>query len=304
MPHPRVCIILLNYNRCQDTIACIESLRRCHDAPFQILIVDNASADQSEEILRNRFPDIVVAQTGKNLGYTGGINFGIRRARHMQPEYLLLLNNDTLVEPDFLHHLVEALQQNRGAAAAGGTIYCEHDRQQIWYAGGQLIPWRGLAVHEQKGATVARAALNGVRRVSFITGCMILLRASLLDEIGGEDERFFMYLDDIEFSARIQAKGYDMLYVPRATIYHKVWGEKESAFKLYYSVRNRLLLINMAFGGLSRWIAGGYFSLVIGCKLVIWRFTNRPFFKAATYGLQDYFAQRFYEGRGVSEFAQ
>jgi GT2 family glycosyltransferase len=113
-----------------------------------------------------------------------------------------------------------------------------------------------------------------------------------------------MYLDDIELSARILWKGYDLLYVPKAIIYHKVLGEKESAFKVYYSARNRLLLIKTAFRGLSKFIAAGYFLAVIMGKLLVWRFTNSGFYKAASYGLKDFFAGRFYEGRGIVEFAE
>lgn len=302
MPNPRVCIILLNYNRCQDTIECLNSLKQCVYDSYHILVVDNASTDQSAEKLRREFPDLEIVSTGRNLGYTGGINFGIRHALQSQFEYILILNNDTLVTPDFLSHLAAAMEQHPNAAAAGGTIYCEHDRTKIWYGGGRLVPWRGLAVHDHRGANLIPTSLGDMRKVSFITGCLILLRVSLLEEIGWEDERFFMYLDDIELSARILSKGYDLLYIPQAIIYHKVLGEEEIAFKVYYGARNRLLLIGMAFKGLPGVIAKTYFLTVITGKLIFWRFANPAFFKAAAYGLQDFFTGRFYEGRGPSEF--
>jgi len=302
MSNARVCVILLNYNRGNDTTECIDSFFHCTYPHFHILVVDNASTDDSVAVLKRRIPGLEIVQTGQNLGYTGGINFGIRCARQTSPEYILILNNDTLVTPDFLHRLIEAMEQNPAAVAAGGTIYCEHERKKIWYGGGRLVPWRGLAVHEKRDKFVEPAALNGVREVSFITGCMILFRASMLDAIGGEDERFFMYLDDIELSARILARGHDLLYVPKAIIYHKVLGEKDNTFKLYYGVRNRLLLIKIAFRGVAKLIARVYFLFVITIKLLIWRFTNPPFFKAASYGLQDFFKGKFYAGRGVSEF--
>jgi hypothetical protein len=304
MSVPRVSIILLNYNRGEDTIECINSLLQCAYPHFHILVVDNASTDNSVEVLKQNFSDLEILQTGQNLGYTGGINFGLRHTRQAAPEYILVLNNDTLVTVDFLNRLVEAMEQNPSAAAAGGTIFCEHERNRIWYGGGRLVPWRGLAVHEKKGELVEPATLANVRQVSFVTGCMILFRATLLDKIGVEDERFFMYLDDIELSARILARGYELLYVPQAIIYHKVVGEKESAFKLYYSARNRLLLINTAFTGWPRFVAKYYFLAVIMVKLCLWRFTNPRFFRAASVGLRDFFAGRFYEGRGLNEFAK
>lgn len=319
MPNPRVCIILLNYNRCQDTIECLNSLKQCVYDSYHILVVDNASTDQSAEKLRREFSNLEIISTGRNLGYTGGINFGIRHALQSPFEYILILNNDTLVTPDFLNHLAAAMEEHPNAAAAGGTIYCEHERKQIWYAGGRLLQWRGMAMHEQKGLFLEPAVLNGVRKVTFITGCLILLRVSLLDKIGLEDERFFMYLDDIEFSARIRAKGRDLLYVPHSIIYHKVIDkenenyfkraypaaiEQQHAFKLYYSVRNRFLLIKTALRGPQKLAAGVYFLSIISIKLLIWRLINPRFFKAAWFGLQDFWAARFYEGRGLSEFAK
>ncbi len=299
---PKVFVILLNYNRCEDTIDCIYSLRQCTYPFFHIIVVDNASTDNSEDRLKKKFPDIEIIQTGRNLGYTGGINVGVRHVLLQRPAYILILNNDTLVQPDFLNHLVDVLESNETAAAACGTIYYYPERTKIWYAGGRLIPWRGLAVHEKKLSAANNPSFSDAQRVSFITGCMILLRRSIIEKIGMEDERFFMYLDDIEFSARILTAGYELLYVPRAIIYHKVCGEGESAFKLYYSVRNRLLLINSAFTTWQKLIARSYFLIVICGKLIIWRLTKPRFFKAALYGLIDFFVGRFYEGRGISEF--
>ena len=136
----------------------------------------------------------------------------------------------------FLAPLVEAMEADPGAAIAGGTIYAHHDRTRVWYAGGRLVPWRGLAVHLHQGEVRPVSALGEPRPVSFVTGCMALHRVSLLPQIGEQDERFFLYLDDIELSARVVHRGYRLLYVPRSVIYHRVLGGRESRLKLYYSV--------------------------------------------------------------------
>jgi hypothetical protein len=126
----------------------------------------------------------------------------------------------------------------------------------------------------------------------------MLLKVSCLEKTGLLDERFFMYLDDIEFSRRIINNGLKLLYVPTAIIYHKVLGEKESAFKLYYSVRNRLLLISVSFGKISGTISVIYFVIVIIIKIFYWLFTNQLFAKAAVKGLSDYNRKNFGKGRG------
>jgi GT2 family glycosyltransferase len=302
MAQPRVTAIVLNYNVTGYTIECVRSLQMVDYPSLHILVVDNGSADDPVTRLRVLFPDVEVRSTGENLGYTGGINAGFRFALERSPDYILVLNPDTSVRPDFLTHMVSAMEERPTAAGACGTIYTDHDRTLVWYAGGRMVPWRGLATHDHMNKTLDPATLGPPRPVSFITGCLILFRASLLEVVGQEDERFFMYLDDIELSARIVARGYELLYVPRSIIYHKVLGEKESPLKLYYSVRNRLLLIRSSFHGLTGVVATLWFLSAISGKLAVWFFVNRQFFRAARMGLADYVRGRFYRGRGIEAF--
>ena len=301
-PLPSVVVTVLNYNRFKDTIECLSSLKMCAYPEMTILVVDNGSTDSSARYIGVAHPDIEIVATGKNEGYTGGVNCCIREALSKKPKYILVLNNDTLVDPNFLFHLVNALEEHPHGAAAIGTILAEHDRRTIWYAGGRMISWRGLAIHEHKGKNVQLVDLGQTRKVTFVSGCMILFRTSILEFTGLEDERFFMYLDDIELSCRIQRKGFDLIYVPQSVIYHKVLLERESAFKLYYSVRNRLLFITSCLSGLVCTIAVTYFILVIAVKSLFWKLTNPLLYKAAKFGLQDFFSRRYYEGRGFSEF--
>jgi GT2 family glycosyltransferase len=254
-------------------------------------------------MLRKYLSDIQIFQTGTNLGYTGGINFGIKKILNDNPSYILILNPDTLVDPDFLQVMVESMEENPSAAASCCTIYYYPNVNRIWYAGGIMIPWRGLAIHNRALPTLNGKLNESPQSVSFITGCMVLIRTSTIRKIGLQDERFFMYLDDMEYSTRILKAGFTLLYIPKAKIYHRVDEEEESPFKLYYSVRNRLLLINTAFTGMDRSVARVYFLIVIVCKLMVWRFLKPRLFNAAFIGLIDYFKSNFGEGRGVKEFS-
>jgi GT2 family glycosyltransferase len=296
---PTVTAVILNFDRSDDTVACVRSLQEATYDRLRILVVDNASPDGAEDRLRRELPGVEVRGTGRNLGYTGGINAGFRFALERPADYLLALNPDTEVDPGFLEPLVDAMEADPGAAIAGGTIYAHHDRERVWYAGGRLVPWRGLAVHLHKGEIRPVRALGEPRPVTFVTGCLALHRVSLLPGIGEQDERFFLYLDDVELSARVLRRGYHLLYVPRAVVYHRVLGELESGLKLYYSVRNRLLLIDTAFAGPVRRVARLYFLAAIGSKLAVWSLTRRPFFEAARAGLEDYRRGVFHEGRGL-----
>jgi GT2 family glycosyltransferase len=299
---PSVTAVVLNYDLTDDTVACVRSLQRALYPALRILVVDNASPGDAVARLRRELPGVEVRGTGSNLGYTGGINAGFRMALERPADYLLALNPDTEVEPDFLGRLVEAMETDPRAAIAGGTIYAQHDRTLAWYAGGRLVPWRGLAVHERKGERIPPSSLGAPRETGFVTGCLALHRVSLLPEVGPQDERFFLYLDDVELSARVRRRGLRLLYVPRAVVYHRVLGEGQSRLKLYYSVRNRLLLIATAFEPPARWAARAYFAGVIAAKLLAWRLARRPFHEAALAGLRDWREGRFGEGRGVRLF--
>ncbi len=298
MAQPLTVIIMLNYNGAKDTVECIESLKKIDYTNYRILIVDNSSTDESVAVFRSKFPELDLYVTEKNLGYTGGINRGFREASRFNPDYMLVLNNDTLVEPDFLTQLVDAMEKNRDAAGIGGLILAEHDRNTIWFGNGKMIKWRGLAIHIDKGLPFEQRSVRELSETDFLTGCMILFRTDHLAKTGLEDEDFFMYLDDIEFSARIRSHGYKLLYQPKAIIYHKVLGEKESPLKLYYSVRNRFLLNNKMNNGLIRLVTALYFSSVISMKIIVWLFINKAFAKVARAALADYFNHELGAGRG------
>ncbi|MFW9952804.1 MAG: glycosyltransferase family 2 protein [Candidatus Thorarchaeota archaeon] len=220
------------------------------------------------------------------------------KSEEKKPDYILLINNDTIVERMFLTELVSSLENDRQAALACGTILCEHDRNKIWYAGGKIVKWRGLAVHNNKNSVFSPENSGNPVYTTFVTGCLMLIRTDYLAEIGPEDERFFMYLDDIELSSRVQRRGYRLLYVPTSIIYHKVFEKAKSPFMLYYSVRNRLLLISLILSGSMKLIAKIYFLSVISLKMIIWKIINPRLYQSAKYGLEDYFRKNFFKGRG------
>ncbi|MCK6604255.1 MAG: glycosyltransferase family 2 protein [Ignavibacteriaceae bacterium] len=295
---PRVSIILLNYNRAEDTAECIESLRKISYDNYEMLVIDNCSADNSYSLLKERYPEYRHYRTAENSGYTGGINYGFDIAVKDNPDYILVINNDTVAEPEFLTEMVNAMEKNKNAAAAGGLIIAEHDRNTIWFGGGKMIKYRGLAIHIDKGLARTVKSINETTEVDFITGCLTLYRTEHLKKCGYENEDYFMYLDDIELSARISRKGYKLLYVPSAVIYHKVLGEMESPFKLYYSTRNRLKLIKDTDYFIFKHIARVYFLLVITGKILVWSLINKKFARVARKAMSDYFSNNLGRGNG------
>jgi GT2 family glycosyltransferase len=177
----------------------------------------------------------------ENSGFGAGVNLGIRAAAAIErPQYVLLLNNDATVAPDFLPPLLEELS-DPAVAAATGLIYrgCGTDRHpKLWYAGGRLDPIRALGVHRTKPLT------NGACDVEFVTGCFVALKLDILERYGLLPERYFLYSEDVELSFILRRAGYRLRITPRSVAYHKVnaaakhW--RESPLVAYLHHRNRL----------------------------------------------------------------
>lgn len=239
-----VYILILNWNGWQDTVACIESCSLLSHANYKILIVDNGSTDGSETILRERFPDTEMIQTGKNLGFAGGNNVGIRHAMEKGARYLWLLNNDTLVEPETLSSLISIAEKDKKAGIIGSKIYYYDQPGKIWFAGGIWRPRPSHPFHigldqEDEGQ------YEDVREVDFVSGCSLLIKSEVVKDIGTMSEDYFLYWEDVDWNASASRKGYKIIYAPKSRVWHKVSAsmQNQTLMQLQYSVRNRLLFL-------------------------------------------------------------
>ena len=241
-------ILLVNWNGAEDTLACLRSLEAVQRPPFDIAVVDNASGDGSAARIRAQFPSVTVIESLVNLGFTGGNNLGLTYARHTGYAYVLLLNNDTEVAPDFLFPLVQALESDPRAAAAGPLIYYHARPRLVWSAGGTLDWRRGetrmLGLNEIDAGQFA----GSPRRVDFVTGCALLVRMQAVEEVGALDPRFFAYYEEVEWCVRMQRAGYHTLFVPQSKVWHKISPQVREASPQvhYYMTRNRLLFLRLA----------------------------------------------------------
>ncbi|MBU5592488.1 glycosyltransferase family 2 protein [Clostridium sp. MSJ-4] len=238
-------IILVNYNGCKDTLDCIDSLRFLNYENYKVIIVDNASTDDSYEVLKaNVKEDIILIKSEKNLGFAGGNNIGIDYALKEGAEGVLLLNNDTLVEPDFLSKMVENLKEEKVGLVAPKIKY-EGKRDYLWFAGGEILWDKFYAIHYGEGERDSEK-YNKRKELSFITGCSMLISRSLLEDIGGLSEDYFMYFEDVDYCVRAKDAGFKIIYEPEATIYHKVsasTGGEESPFAVQWNTRNRIIFM-------------------------------------------------------------
>jgi GT2 family glycosyltransferase len=298
--NPRIGIVLLTTNAVADTTSCIDSLRKITYSNYVIIVADNASTDGTEERLRTGCPDVEFIQLGRNAGFAAGNNVGIRKALERGSEYVLLLNNDTIVEPNFLEPLVAALEQDPAAACSTGTVCFFPETGHLWYAGGDLVWWRASGFARHYNGPVTRVAGEKTQPVTFVSGCLMLVRRSIFEQLGLLEEKTFLYCEDTEFSLRVASAGHTMLYVPESKIYHKTEHRNQTPFSLYYVVRNRLLVADLGLNGMKRVIAKAYLIGTTLVKMVVWRVRRGDLFQAAKMGLDDYRRGVFFEGQGLT----
>ena len=241
---PSVFIIILNWNGRDDTLACLESLGKIAYADFSVIVVDNGSADNSVEAIRAAFPEVDLIETGANLGFSGGNNVGIQQALARGADYVLLLNNDTVVDPGLLDAFVAAAGHYPDAGVFSAKIYFHAEPKRIWYAGAR---WNDKTVRFEQ---VGEGVLDDGQRFStlcetdYACGCAFFVPAARLREIGLLDDQFFLYFEETDWCYRARKAGYPSIFVPEAKLWHKVsvsFGGEGSPLALYFQTRNRLL---------------------------------------------------------------
>ncbi|MBV5303469.1 MAG: glycosyltransferase family 2 protein [Chlorobium sp.] len=215
------CIVVLNWNGAEETLACLESLAPLLVKGYKILVVDNGSTDGSPEKIRKAFPAVEQLRLPANLGYAGGNNAGFRRVQELQAEFVIFLNNDTIVEPGFSAPLVETLRLQPLAGIAVPKIYYWDRPDLLWYAGGVFRLSTGLICHvglrQKDSPEFDRPGSTG-----YATGCCFAMRCRDFEEVGGFDESFAMYAEDVDLSLRVRALGKSIEYVPSSRVWHKV----------------------------------------------------------------------------------
>lgn len=241
--YPQVIIIILNWNGKEDTIECLESLKNITYPNYKILLVDNGSTDGSVDFFKRRYPEIEIVENQENLGFAEGNNVGMRRALEKGSDYVLILNNDTVVDSHFLQELINLAEQDLKIGIVGPKIYYYDNPSKINSAGG-TINWNvGAGINIGIGAT-DNGQFNHCLDVEYLMGAAMLIKNELIKEIGGFNQGFFLLLEDTELCIRAKRVGYRSVFCPNSKIYHKegISGEK-SPISLYYWYRNRLLLL-------------------------------------------------------------
>lgn len=243
---PSVGVIIVNYNSAGFIGEFLDSLDRLDYPDARLIVVDSASHDGSlDEIVRRR-PDAQIIRCEENVGTAGGNNLGVQACREQGIAYALILNNDTTVEPDFLRVLAGAADDH--TMVVPRILYADDHRLISTHAGG--YDWNLGLFRDTYNGKLDGPATRKRRELQTASFCCALVPVRAFEEVGPLDEAFFMYYEETDFIRRALERGYRLLYVPEALIYHQESGSSGGGWmtplKHYYATRNRLYLVHKA----------------------------------------------------------
>lgn len=258
---PLVSIILVNFRGAEDTIACLGHFDDI-DWPMdrlQLIVVDNDSGDGSEMRIRQEAPSAEVHQSGANLGFAGGCNFGVAKARG---SYVGFINNDARPDRGWVREAVKVMEADPGVGAVASKVL-DWDGKLIDYVDGSLT-WYGMGYKRQ--AEWPDSALYDVpKKVLFGTGAAMFVPTELFREIGGFDERYFMFYEDVDLGWRLNLLGYDVLYVPTSLAFHR----HHVTMKKFGNFRETYLLERNALMSLYKNLGDELLSAAFGAALAL-----------------------------------
>ena len=240
MIYPKVFIIVLNWNGLQDTLECLESVYKLEYLNFEVVVVDNGSSDDSVTAIRNAYPQVTLIENDKNLGFTGGNNIAMRYAIRHGCDYMWLLNNDTIVEPNTLSTLVASAQKSLNIGMVS-PIICYYDEPTKVQFHGSYIDCKNFSTPCISGIVLYKQEYK--RHMIVLWGTALLIKRGIVERVGYLNEKYFAYQEDCEYSLRVYNAGYRNIVESKAKVYHKssrstsVSGE-ESPIKAFLMTRN------------------------------------------------------------------
>ncbi len=238
-------VVVLNWNGRDFLDDCLSSVLASDHPDFFVLLVDNASTDGSVEWVQGAFEGVEVLALPRNLRFAGGNNAGIERALQRGADAIVLLNNDTRVDPGWLRALAEVLAAEEGVGVVGPRICYFDEPELIWYGGGRFIRPLGWVFHRALRRRVDERA-DPAGPTDWVSGCALAARAEVWRRLGGLDESYYIYAEDVDFCLRARRMGVEIRYQPAALVLHKVSasvGGAVSAFKAYHKSRAGLHLL-------------------------------------------------------------
>jgi GT2 family glycosyltransferase len=238
---PSVHAVTINWNGLSDTLACLDSLKVQDYRNLKIHVVDNDSDESEPVALAGAHPDVEILRQETNLGFCGGNNVAIRRALEAGADYVLILNNDTIVPPPLISELVASSSRLANVGAVSPVILCYPETDIVWFAGSVWETETAGFRHLLAGCNRAEQKATEPFQSLYACGCCMLVSANVLRQIGLMDERYFAYYDEADWCSRMTEAGLKCYVVPSATILHKVSRSTPGLISAYLMARNRLL---------------------------------------------------------------
>lgn len=255
----KVSFVILNYNGKDNTIECLRSIENTvlpKDTKMEIIVVDNASIDNSLQSIKEQFPNVAIIANKENTGYSKGNNIGIRYALENGADFIIIMNNDTIVDKNLITEFLKSAEKDKSIGIVVPKIYFakgfefhkdkykEEDKGKVlWYAGG-IMDWANVLGHHGGVDEVDKGQYNREEKTEFATGCCMLVKRDVFTKIGLFNEKYFLYYEDNDFSQKAKKAGYGIIYSPKAIIWHKnaaSAGGSGSSLQDYYITRNRML---------------------------------------------------------------
>ena len=224
-------LFVLNWNGRDLILDCLSSLEKITYPNVKVYVIDNGSSDNSVTAIRNQFPDYEIIELPKNYGFARGNNAGFELVKQ-KADYTIFLNNDTIVDPNFVEPLINAMESNSTVKQSTPKIFYADNLDYIWFGGGKVSLWAGWIRHlgiRQKDSM----QFSFDRNVDYATGCCVCMRTVDFESIGMFDESFLMYGEDVDLSLRFRKQGGQILFVPESKIWHKV----SSSIGTQFSIR-------------------------------------------------------------------
>ncbi len=293
---PKVFLLILNWNKPLDTIECIDSCLKLDYDNYEILLVDNHSEDDSVAQLKNRYPKIHLVVNSENLGYAGGNDVGLQYALKQNADFILILNNDTVLDPQMLSLLVQAAKDHpKAGLLAPKVLY--YDDPSLINSLGTSMDWFRMRPYLGECHRKDTGNYDPILHKDILVGCALLVPKKTIERIGIIDEKFFLFHEEADWCFRSLRAGFENLVVPKAVIYHKASKTMRefSSTTHYYSTRNFLYMARRNASFLNH--IKMYFGLLYYVLKHIPMFFSKDMAKrklaqAFFGGLQDYYSNR------------
>jgi len=250
---PPVGVVIPVWNAREYTLACLDSLAGLRYPNRMVVVVDNGSEDGSSEAIAAAHSEVAIIRNEANLGFARACNQGLEQVFAMGAAYALLLNNDTTVDPDMLTRLVAAAQAHPAAGILAPTIYYQERPDLPWFTGMRFSRPIYIVRTDRRHQVQAETPTP----VDFVSGCGMLIARRVYEQVGGLDDAYFMYYEDLDYCLRARKAGYEILYVPDAAMWHALSvssGGKDAPIKQYHQIKSSLIFYRRHTRGLWRWL--------------------------------------------------